>query len=354
MTQLNGKRLVPTGEFKFIARDALQRELERLGAKVTGAISGKTDAVLVGTEPGQVKLADAQRRGIPLIGPDGVRELLAGKSLESVQAEPAYIVQASAIVHDAAISDKTDVGQIEVPESLHRIYSIIWNYHGRPSATIALDVLRQIETALGRALPRRYLALLCAYAADPNLGLQAVAPVARHLREDRHSVGHLPTNYATIIGITDEVSDGSLAIVCSLGRDADEVFAWDTFESFDGGGQRVSFDGYERSYRRDVFEIESFEHLAWWRFGNRQLLCADGRIDKPLAEALSGGPCLDLTGPPHAGFEPRIVSRPVQRVRHKLFGVGVIARELDGRVEVQFENGETRTLVSSYLEALTD
>ncbi|MNJ04288.1 DNA ligase [compost metagenome] len=56
-----------------MSRDEAGRRLERLGAKITGSVSKKTDLVIAGDSAGS-KLAKARDLGIPVI--DSEEELL--------------------------------------------------------------------------------------------------------------------------------------------------------------------------------------------------------------------------------------------------------------------------------------
>ena len=64
-TALAGKTVVITGTFSQ-PRDALKQQLKQRGAKVTSAISAKTDYLLAGANPGS-KLTKAQALNIPII-----------------------------------------------------------------------------------------------------------------------------------------------------------------------------------------------------------------------------------------------------------------------------------------------
>ena len=64
---LAGKRVVLTGTLANYTRDAAKEILERMGAKVSGSVSAKTDIVLAGTDAGS-KLARAQELGITIWG----------------------------------------------------------------------------------------------------------------------------------------------------------------------------------------------------------------------------------------------------------------------------------------------
>lgn len=61
---LTGKTYVITGELSGMSREDAQARLEALGAKVTGSVSKKTTALIVGAEPGASKSEKAQALGI--------------------------------------------------------------------------------------------------------------------------------------------------------------------------------------------------------------------------------------------------------------------------------------------------
>ena len=61
---LAGKTYVITGELSGMSREDAQARLEALGAKVTGSVSKKTTALIVGADPGASKSEKAQALGI--------------------------------------------------------------------------------------------------------------------------------------------------------------------------------------------------------------------------------------------------------------------------------------------------
>lgn len=71
--RLSGKSFVLTGALTGVTRDEAVDLLARLGARVTGSVSRKTDYVVVGERPGE-KLEAARRLGVPTLS---VREFLA-------------------------------------------------------------------------------------------------------------------------------------------------------------------------------------------------------------------------------------------------------------------------------------
>ena len=75
---LAGKTIVITGTLSR-PREAVKAELESLGAKVTGSVSGTTDYLLAGVEAGS-KLDKARALGVPVIGEPELAELIDPRS----------------------------------------------------------------------------------------------------------------------------------------------------------------------------------------------------------------------------------------------------------------------------------
>lgn len=73
---LAGKTYVITGEVSGMSREEAQARLQALGAKVTGSVSRKTTALIVGTEPGASKLEKAQALGIPTLDDAAFQQLI--------------------------------------------------------------------------------------------------------------------------------------------------------------------------------------------------------------------------------------------------------------------------------------
>ena len=73
---LAGKTYVITGEVTGMSRDEAQARLQALGAKVTGSVSKKTTALIVGSEPGASKLEKAQALGIPALDDAAFQRLI--------------------------------------------------------------------------------------------------------------------------------------------------------------------------------------------------------------------------------------------------------------------------------------
>ena len=72
---LAGKVYVLTGSFEAMSRDAASAKLQALGAKITSAVSKKTDTVFVGTKPGS-KLAKAEALGVTIADENNLLQLL--------------------------------------------------------------------------------------------------------------------------------------------------------------------------------------------------------------------------------------------------------------------------------------
>jgi DNA ligase (NAD+) len=72
---LDGKTFVLTGTLEGLTRDQATERITALGGKVTGSVSGKTDYVVAGADPGS-KVDRAQELGRPVIDEAGLLDLL--------------------------------------------------------------------------------------------------------------------------------------------------------------------------------------------------------------------------------------------------------------------------------------
>jgi DNA ligase (NAD+) len=73
---LSGKTFVLTGTLEQMTREQATERIEELGGKVTGSVSGKTDCVVAGENPG-TKLERARELGRPVVDEDELVRLLA-------------------------------------------------------------------------------------------------------------------------------------------------------------------------------------------------------------------------------------------------------------------------------------
>ncbi|MFW5859574.1 MAG: NAD-dependent DNA ligase LigA [Planctomycetota bacterium] len=75
--RLRGKTVVLTGKLASMDRDAAEQAVRSQGGKATGSVSGNTDFLVVGEDPGARKLAAADEHGVERIDEDRFRELVA-------------------------------------------------------------------------------------------------------------------------------------------------------------------------------------------------------------------------------------------------------------------------------------
>jgi DNA ligase (NAD+) len=75
--RLTGSQYVITGTLESMSREQAREALEALGAKVSDNVSKKTTGVFVGESPGS-KVSKAEKAGVPILGEDDLKALLAG------------------------------------------------------------------------------------------------------------------------------------------------------------------------------------------------------------------------------------------------------------------------------------
>ena len=74
-SRVNGKNFVLTGILAHLTRDEAKNKIEALGGRVSGSVSGRTDFIVAGSEPGN-KLSEAVRLGIKVLNENEFTALL--------------------------------------------------------------------------------------------------------------------------------------------------------------------------------------------------------------------------------------------------------------------------------------
>ena len=65
-----------------VTRDEAEQLVEAHGANATGSVSGNTDYLVAGEEPGRTKRQDAEAEGVPVIDEERFASLLADHGVE--------------------------------------------------------------------------------------------------------------------------------------------------------------------------------------------------------------------------------------------------------------------------------
>jgi DNA ligase (NAD+) len=79
---LEGLTVVFTGSLDGYTREEARELVERHGGRVTGSVSGATDYLVVGSNPGERKREDAETEGVPRIDQEAFEALLAERGVD--------------------------------------------------------------------------------------------------------------------------------------------------------------------------------------------------------------------------------------------------------------------------------
>ena len=74
--------IVVTGTLEGFTRDQIAEAITSRGGKSPGSVSGKTSALVVGSNPGGSKLKKAEELGIPILDEFGFQNLLLSGEIE--------------------------------------------------------------------------------------------------------------------------------------------------------------------------------------------------------------------------------------------------------------------------------
>jgi len=76
---LEGLTFVVTGTLPNLTRTEVKDLIETNGGKVTGSVSGNTDYLVLGEDPGS-KYDQAQKRGVPTISEQELKDMIEERS----------------------------------------------------------------------------------------------------------------------------------------------------------------------------------------------------------------------------------------------------------------------------------
>jgi DNA ligase (NAD+) len=77
--RLDGKTLVITGSLESMSRDEAKEAIQQQGGRAASSVSGNTDYLVVGSDPGETKLDDAEKHDVDTIDEDTFLELIGRK-----------------------------------------------------------------------------------------------------------------------------------------------------------------------------------------------------------------------------------------------------------------------------------
>ncbi len=83
---LAGRSVVVTGTLEGWSREGAEESIKARGGKAPGSVSKKTDAVVVGAEPGAAKVTKARELGVPILDEAGFARLLATGEIQPATA----------------------------------------------------------------------------------------------------------------------------------------------------------------------------------------------------------------------------------------------------------------------------
>lgn len=107
---LEGQTLVITGTFDFVSADDAHWALVAKGAKVATAVTRSTSAVVAGADPLPRIVEGAKKHGTPVLGPEGLRALLAGATLAAARGASAGVASQPLAGHTVLLCTKLPRG----------------------------------------------------------------------------------------------------------------------------------------------------------------------------------------------------------------------------------------------------
>lgn len=143
---VSGKRFVFTGDLDCMDRDAAKQLLTGMGARVTGSVSGKTDFLVVGSDPGASKIAKAKEKGVEQLDEAAFKKLVGLKAAKRVGKATDLAQVAAKLLGSLNMNEKTEkaVAKVSAPKwfkPMGRHGQVLWAIaHGPRGGSYSVHV----------------------------------------------------------------------------------------------------------------------------------------------------------------------------------------------------------------------
>jgi Domain of unknown function (DUF1963)/BRCA1 C Terminus (BRCT) domain len=155
---LKDKVVVITGTFAGLTRKAARAGVTRLGGKVTGSVSKKTDLLFAGTKPGS-KLAKAESLGVPTHDEStllGLLEQVGDETDRGADAEQAIVATTPLDAERAATREALRLERLDILEAMRSagLESRIAEFEPLIRDTIGIEILPKTRARMAPGMSR--------------------------------------------------------------------------------------------------------------------------------------------------------------------------------------------------------